>query len=154
MAPISEVNSLFEEKVAAPQAPVKTLPARVSIAADHNAQTPHREVIVIVDSDSTALGAKRLADSPNIAKQDTMKLEPNGSRSGLVRANPIEQEEPLTKRAKPNPRPVDSKLLRLREEDEREEEELLAAQRVAELIRKRNERKVKMTEIEARSSPS
>ena len=46
----------------------------------------------------------------------------------------------------------DEELLKLKEEEEREMEELLAAQRVQELIRKRNERKAKIAALEARAS--
>jgi hypothetical protein len=157
IAPNPEPNPLFQETMAVSQAPVSPKTAKPIIAAVEKEKKHQREAIVISDSDddSTSPASKQLADSPNIAQQVNIKLEPNDAGSGLVRLNSIKQEEePLTKRVKPNSVPVDNELLRLREEDEREEEELLAAQRVAELIRKRNERKAKMAEIEARSSPS
>jgi hypothetical protein len=157
MAPNPEANLLFQETMAVLRAPGSPITAKPTIAAVENEKKHHREVIVISDSDddSTSPASKQLADSSSITKHVDIKLEPNDAGSGLVSVNSIKQEEePLTKRVKPNSGPVDNELLRLREEDEREEEELLAAQRVAELIRKRNERKAKMAEIEARSSPS
>lgn len=46
----------------------------------------------------------------------------------------------------------DVELVKLKEEEERLEEELFAAQRVADLIRKRNESKARIAALEARSS--
>jgi hypothetical protein len=158
MAPNSEINPLFQETMAVPQAPASAITARAPVAAVGNAQKPYREVIEIADSgsDSTTPGTQQPAGPPSVANPVAIKSEPTDlfsdtSVSGIT----IKQEkELLTKRAKVDAALVTAELLRLREEDEREEEELLAAQRVADLIRKRNQRKAKIAETEARSSPS
>jgi hypothetical protein len=160
MAPSSEINPLFQETMAVLQAPASTITAKAPVAAVGNAQKPHREVIEIADSDSDsdsiAPGTQQPAGPLSITNLVAIKSEPthwfsDTSVSGIT----IKQEKkPLRKRAKVDTALVTAELLRLREEDEREEEELLAAQRVADLIRKRNQRKVKIAEIEARSSHS
>jgi hypothetical protein len=158
MVPNSEINPLFQETMEVPQAPASNITARAPVAAVGNAQKPHREVVEIADSDSdsTAPGTQQPVGPPSIANPNAIKSEPTDlfsdtSVSGIT----IKQEkEPLTKRAKVDAALVTAELLRLREEDEREEEELLAAQRMADLIRKRNQRKAKITEIEGKTSPS
>ena len=47
---------------------------------------------------------------------------------------------------------METELVKLEEEEERLEEELLAAQRVADLIRKRNESKARIAALKARAS--
>ncbi len=141
-------------------------------AASKTTQKPI--VIVLDDSDDDVpppRGAKRAAPGSIPTAQPTIKPEtidleashsPIPSESPLAKKIKLEPETktqmgiPTTSEVSPEPPQIeeDPELLRLREENEREEEELAAAQRVADLIKKRNERKARIATLEARNSPA
>ncbi|CZR59022.1 uncharacterized protein PAC_08914 [Phialocephala subalpina] len=121
------------------------------------------EVIALDDSDDDSVPpvGKLVVQKLPTKSQTTIKNEPEEPSSiphNIPATRGQSKEERPAKRVKlesdvalPSIE-TDSELLRLKEEDELEEEELAVAQRVAQLIRKRNERKAKIAALENRSS--
>lgn len=125
---------------------------------------PHASQIlqsnVIILDDSPPRKNKRTSSASLPPKQSTMKSEPINLDVGPVPASTIKDPDasPVNKRINlepgtPAPKTGEDPVLqRLKEEDERMEDELEAARRLALLLRERDERKAKIAAMEARSS--
>ena len=133
----------------------------VQIKKEHQEEPPklkandsQPEVINLLDSPPPS--PKRSFANSASGKQVTIKSEPFDFSDTSKRASTytIDLEGRGTKKIKLEPGKSsatpseDPDHLRLNEEDERQEEELLAAQRVAQLLRERNERKARIAAME------
>jgi len=116
---------------------------------------------VIVLDDIPPRNNKRSFSISNPPRLSSIKSEPVDLDSGPLPASATKQDShapQANKRIKLEPGVTveqvtdDPELVKLKEEDDRMEEELKAAQRVALLLRERNERKAKIAAMEARSS--
>jgi hypothetical protein len=120
---------------------------------------PQPEIIIL--DDTPPRGSKRTAANISTSAALISKAEPvdlenvpaaawsntlSGSEGGISKKAKLEQGT--------ESRECDEnkELLRLKEEDERQEEELQVIQRMAEMLRQRNERKARIAALEARAS--
>lgn len=137
--------------------PLTTKEESVQTAALPNAKKPQPDIIIVDDSPPRA--NKRSAASIPYLAAPTIKDEltafeklPASSIAGTLTA----LEGGPVKRVKLEPGLVstgggeDEELLRLKEEDERQEQELQVMQRMADIFRQRNERKSRISALEAR----
>ncbi|KAN0102756.1 hypothetical protein V8E51_011069 [Hyaloscypha variabilis] len=165
-APAASQSSIKEEPVntpaqtppvQTPQTTIKEEPVEAPVFPKSKETQPE---IIILD-DTPPQSSKRKATNVSDIPTPTIKVEPVDLDNVRIMA-PLSNLRALEggpqKRAKFEPDVAgpsandDEELLKLKEEEEREMEELLAAQRVQELIRKRNERKAKIAALEARAS--
>lgn len=121
--------------------------------------TPKPQPEIIVLDDTPPRASKRSAAKAAGTTAPTIKSEPLELGATAMATPTIEQaasEGGPTKKIKLEPgadipkEEDDPQLLRLKKEEEQLEEELLQAQRIAELIRRLNDRTAKIAEIEAR----
>lgn len=156
-----------EQKDSTPLNNAASFPSTTAIKAEPGNNNPQPDkfrnrpnLIVLDDSDDdsasvpTSQGAIRAA-------QTTIKSEPSESApkfQNVPRKRNQDKDQSATRRVRLDSEVIlpsietDAELLRLKEEVEMKDEELAAAQRVAELIRERNETKAKIAALEARSS--
>ena len=116
--------------------------------------------IIILDETPPRV-SKRTAANISTSTTPTIKEEPvdignfpaaacSNTQSGSVGA--ISKKAKLEQGTEISGGDEETELVKLEEEEERLEEELLAAQRVADLIRKRNESKARIAALKARAS--
>jgi hypothetical protein len=124
-------------------------------------QKPQASIIILDDSDSPPRSNKRSAASLSTTFAATMKTEPVDLDNLSASASANDQDDsnggPAKKiKLEPGTAPIvvegDQLLNQLKQEDEREEEELQVLQRIAEMFRERSERKAKIAALEARAS--
>lgn len=123
------------------------------------AKKPQPDVIILDDTPPRV--SKRTAANISTSTTPTIKTEPvdfgnfpaaaysnthSGSGGGISKKAKLEQGTEISGGDE------EKELVKLKEEEQRLEEELLAAQRVADLIRKRNESKARIAALEARAS--
>jgi hypothetical protein len=131
----------------------------VETAALPTAKKPQPEVILLDDTPPRV--SKRTAANISTSTTPTIKTEPvdfgnvpaaacsntqSGFGGGISKKAKLEQGTEISGGDEEND------LVKLEEEEERLEEEILAAQRVADLIRKRNESKARIAALKARAS--
>jgi hypothetical protein len=131
----------------------------VETAALPKVKKPQPDIIILDDTPPRV--SKRTAANISTSKTPTIKTEPvdfgnvpaaacsstqSGSGGGISKKAKLEQGTESSGGYE------NKELVKLKEEEERLEEELLAAQRVADLIRKRNESKARIAALEARAS--
>lgn len=131
----------------------------VETAALPKAKRPQPDIIILDDTPPRV--SKRTAANISTSTTPTIKTEPVdfgnvppapcsntqfGSGGGISKKAKLEQGTEISGGDE------EKELVKLKEEEERLEEELLAAQRVADLIQKRNESKARIAALEARAS--
>lgn len=105
----------------------------------------HTEVIII---DDTPPGSPEHVEAPGrISSQVTIKEEPMEPLS-----LPMPAQKALKRKTSHKAEDIDPELAAMEEEDERLEEELLAAQRVAHLLRERNDQKRKIAALKEKKT--
>jgi hypothetical protein len=157
-AVLAALQTVKEEPVDIPtQSPPTTKEESFQIPSLPKAKKSQPDIIIVDDSPPRA-NKRSAASIPGLAAP-TIKDEPTGLEN--LPAFPIAGtltalEGGPVKRVKLEPGlestggGEDKELLRLKEEDERQEQELQVMQRMADIFRQRNERKSRISALEAR----
>ena len=131
----------------------------VEAAALPKAKKSQPDIMILDDTPPRV--SKRTAANISTSTTPTIKTEPvdfgnvpaaasstsqSGSGGGISKKAKLKQGTEISGGDE------ETELVKLKEEEERLEEELLAAQRVADLIRKRNESKARIAALKARTS--
>ena len=159
----STVKEELIEKISQTPPTRETLPIikeePVETATVPKAKKPQPDMIILDDTPPRV--SKRTAANISTSTTPTIKTEPvdfgnfpaaaysnthSGSGGGISKKAKLEQGTEISGGDD------EKELVKLKEDEMRLEEELLAAQRVADLIRKRNESKARIAALEARAS--
>jgi hypothetical protein len=131
-----------EEAVEAPNLPMPQ--PTIIILDDTPPRTRKRSAAGISDLAATTIKAEPV-------EVDNLSASPMTGTQAAIDGGPAKKIK-LEQGAESIGDDEDKELFRLKEEDERQEEELHVIQRMAEMLRQRNERKARIAALEARAS--